>query len=241
MVAREPQGRAALGRLTPWGAKQIARRLEAIAGSGDPVLAWQDGELRARPGTISKAIEDTLVRAGLGSEPGVRPLSVVGWVGATVLEETGRIDAAALRMGMRSLDRAARIIGWDWREAARGELRTSSRSGTGLQGSRQARNSRVILSNPGLFRLADLIPTPERERGGCRRIYPDYTALVYEVLISVYGSARQVEAELSHPLVWRFMRRLVKKMFPGGRLQALTAQAHETPPLLLYPESLPGR
>ncbi len=28
--------------------------------------------------------------------------------------------------------------------------------------------------------------------------------LVYEALISVYGSARQVEAELSHPLVWEF-------------------------------------
>jgi len=37
--------------------------------------------------------------------------------------------------------------------------------------------------------------------------------LVYEALVSVYGSARQVDAELSHHLVWGFMRRLVKDLF----------------------------
>jgi hypothetical protein len=38
--------------------------------------------------------------------------------------------------------------------------------------------------------------------------------LVYEALISVYGSARQVEAELAHRVVWKVMRRVVKRQFP---------------------------
>jgi hypothetical protein len=38
--------------------------------------------------------------------------------------------------------------------------------------------------------------------------------LVYEALISVYGSARQVEAELAHRAVWKVMRRAVKRQFP---------------------------
>jgi len=38
--------------------------------------------------------------------------------------------------------------------------------------------------------------------------------LVYLVLVSVWRSARQVEAELADPRVWRFMRHTVKGMFP---------------------------
>ncbi|HYN35494.1 MAG TPA: hypothetical protein VEV82_00810, partial [Actinomycetota bacterium] len=72
----------------------------------------------------------------------------------------------------------------------------------------------AIISNPAFFRLAKLIPRPSAEQGGRRRQYPDYMLLVYEALISVYGSARQVEAELAHPIVWRLLRKGVKKMFP---------------------------
>jgi hypothetical protein len=76
------------------------------------------------------------------------------------------------------------------------------------------RRVEAIVSNPALYRLARLIPRPPAEMGGRKRDYPDYMLLVYEGLISVYGSARQVEAELAHPLVWRLLRRSVKKMFP---------------------------
>ena len=71
----------------------------------------------------------------------------------------------------------------------------------------------AILENPEIYHLAELIPRPRRHSGGRQRHYPDYMLLVYEALVSVYGSARQVEAELSHPLVWGFMRRLVKDLF----------------------------
>ena len=53
-------------------------------------------------------------RAGLGREPDVRPVSVVGWAGLRLLRETGRIDEVARRLGLRSIDRAARLLGWDW-------------------------------------------------------------------------------------------------------------------------------
>jgi len=75
----------------------------------------------------------------------------------------------------------------------------------------------AILLNPELYRLAKEIPFPDRERGGRTRAYPNFAYLFYEALISVYRSARQVEAELSHEVVWRFARRMVRKMFPDDR------------------------
>ena len=75
----------------------------------------------------------------------------------------------------------------------------------------------AILLNPELYRLADEIPFPDPERGGRTRAYPNFAYLFYEALISVYRSARQVEAELSHEVVWRHARRMVRKMFPDDR------------------------
>jgi integrase/recombinase XerC len=62
-------------------------------------------------------VRDVLVRAGLGKEPGVRPASVAGWAGRQILQETGRIDEVARRLGMASLDRTARFIDWSWGDA----------------------------------------------------------------------------------------------------------------------------
>src|SRR3989440_9090491 len=72
----------------------------------------------------------------------------------------------------------------------------------------------AILRNPAIYEVAGLIPQPPREKGGRGRDYPDFMYLVFEALISVYSSARQVEAEPSHKVVWKLMRRTVKKMFP---------------------------
>ena len=66
--------------------------------------------------TAGKAISDTLIRAGLGCEPDVRPISVAAWAGRQLLDATGRVDAVARLLGVRSLDRAARIAAWDWAE-----------------------------------------------------------------------------------------------------------------------------
>ena len=82
----------------------------------------------------------------------------------------------------------------------------------------------AILENREIYALAELIPHPRRHLGGRPRHYPDYMLLVYEALVSVYGSARQAEAELSHPLVWGFMRRLVKDLFPDDDSKWLPRQ-----------------
>ena len=76
----------------------------------------------------------------------------------------------------------------------------------------------AILGNPAVYELAALVPQPDRTRGGRRRHYPVFMWLVYEALLSVYESARQVEAELAHPIVWDFVRRLVRKRFPEDPL-----------------------
>ena len=72
----------------------------------------------------------------------------------------------------------------------------------------------ALLANPALYELADLVPEHGPDAGGRRRDYPTYMWLLYEALISVYGSARRVEAELAHPLVWNLIRTTVRDQFP---------------------------
>src|SRR5680860_1430350 len=94
-------------------------------------------------------------------------------------------------------------------------------AGTGIA---RLRALEAILENPELYRLAEEIPFPDRERGGRAREYPNFAYLFYEALISVYRSARQVEAELSHEVSWRHARRTVRKMFPGDRRMRLPSK-----------------
>jgi hypothetical protein len=72
----------------------------------------------------------------------------------------------------------------------------------------------AILANRAIYDLAELIPPADLSRGGRRRHYPEFMWLIYEALLSVYGSARQVEAELSHPVVWDLLRARVRRQFP---------------------------
>jgi hypothetical protein len=79
----------------------------------------------------------------------------------------------------------------------------------------------AILDNRAIYELAALVPDADRARGGRRRAYPTYAWLLFETLLSVYGSARQVEAELSHPLVWNFCRDKIRGRFPTDPAQWL--------------------
>jgi hypothetical protein len=45
--------------------------------------------------------------------------------------------------------------------------------------------------------------------------------LAFEALISVFGSARQVEAELANRVVWKLMRRTLKRAFPDDPTRRL--------------------
>jgi integrase/recombinase XerC len=102
------------GQLTGWGLVQVRARLEELDAPSLPLV--YSGRSPAGAGQVSgaSAIVDVLTRAGLHQEPDVRPGSVAAWAGRRVLEETDRIDCAARALGVRSLDRAASIVAWDW-------------------------------------------------------------------------------------------------------------------------------
>jgi site-specific recombinase XerC len=103
---------ARIGTLSAWGLETLRQR-SSIGGTGPVAYA---GEGRGIAGQVStcRAISSVLLRAGLAGEPDVRPMSVAGWAGRRVFDETGSIERAALAMGVRSLDRAARLVGHDW-------------------------------------------------------------------------------------------------------------------------------
>lgn len=69
----------------------------------------------------------------------------------------------------------------------------------------------AIFANPEIHELAAVVPNPPRHHGGRPRHYPAFMAIVFEAAISVFGSARQVEAEFAHPTMWRWVRRLAVK------------------------------
>jgi hypothetical protein len=68
--------------------------------------------------------------------------------------------------------------------------------------------------NDAIYELAELIPDTDLSRGGRPRHYPDYMALVFEALLSVHLSARRVETELAHPIVWARLRDRIRARFP---------------------------
>ena len=103
------------GVLTTWGVAQLERHLREHRPADDGSLTYRGSENpESRRAHSSQAIRETLQRAGLTADPYVRPASLAAWAGRQVLSATGRIDAAARALGMRSLDGATRLIGWDW-------------------------------------------------------------------------------------------------------------------------------
>jgi hypothetical protein len=82
----------------------------------------------------------------------------------------------------------------------------------------------AILRNDAVYELAELIPDPPREHGGRKAQYPAFMLIVYEALISVFRSARRVEAELAHPVVWDLIRRIVRERRPRDTSRWLPAE-----------------
>jgi site-specific recombinase XerC len=106
------------GVLSEWGVSALARRIDSLgiaATSATQIVYEGDGSGHSRQASCCVAIADTLRRAGLAGEADVRPVSIAAWAGKKIFDETGQIQAAATALGVRSLDRAARLIGWDWR------------------------------------------------------------------------------------------------------------------------------
>jgi integrase/recombinase XerC len=105
------------GQLTAWGIEEVARRIEVVGSDPSTPLVYVGDDARLG-GLVSanSTITQVLHRAGLADEADVRPSSVVAWAGVHVLQSTGQIEGVAKALGLKSLDRAAAFIGWDWQE-----------------------------------------------------------------------------------------------------------------------------
>jgi site-specific recombinase XerC len=110
------------GALTSWGVGQLERHLKALGPVEETTLltARRSNNAESRRAHSSQTIRETLRRTGLTDDESVRPASLTAWAGNHVLGDTGRIDLVARALGIRSLDGAARLIGWDWATAASG-------------------------------------------------------------------------------------------------------------------------
>lgn len=102
--------------LSEFAGEQIERRLRDIAHDPDTLVAYTGSGVRPQSAG-AMVLRKVLRRAGLADEPGVRPASIRAWVGVRVFDETGSIEAVARRLGLRSLDAAARVVGLEWRDA----------------------------------------------------------------------------------------------------------------------------
>lgn len=103
---------ARVGTFTEWGLAQVRRRIERATDPGESLVQWRRGPTNAVAASV-QAITETLRAAGIDS-PDVRPLSLVAWRGRSLIEAGIPIDEVARRLGMRSLDSAARLIWFEW-------------------------------------------------------------------------------------------------------------------------------
>jgi integrase/recombinase XerC len=79
-----------------------------------PLIRGTGMTLRSALAAATNTIIEVLDLAGL-RDGFVVPMSLPNWAGRRAFEETGRIEEAARTLGLRTLDAAARQIGWSWR------------------------------------------------------------------------------------------------------------------------------
>jgi hypothetical protein len=102
------------GYLDDWCALQLQRRVSSLRNTDRLIFSGRNPDDGGQQSCCA-SISDTFVRAGLITEPDVRPASLVAWAGTVIFEETDKIEEVARRLGMRSLDAAARFINFGWK------------------------------------------------------------------------------------------------------------------------------
>lgn len=105
------------GRLTAWGVEQLddwIRHLRLESPARTLLVSRGGGSLESRQASACIALSQVLDRAGLARERDVRPGSVAIWAGVRAHQRGARIEEVARLLGARSLDQAARLIGWRW-------------------------------------------------------------------------------------------------------------------------------
>lgn len=82
----------------------------------------------------------------------------------------------------------------------------------------------AIVANEAVYEIAKWIPEGRPDLGGRPRHYPTYMYVLYDALISVFGSARRVDTELGHPRMWGYLRDLIRQRFPKEPAKWLQAK-----------------
>jgi integrase/recombinase XerC len=97
--------------LTDWGLAQLERRSEAVDHRW-VLVASPDSSPDSRRVRATELVRNVMRRAGIGgSDVSVR--SVAAWTGTGAFAEGG-IEEVARRLGLNSLDAAARLVGHHW-------------------------------------------------------------------------------------------------------------------------------
>lgn len=107
--------------LDPWSMRVIRERtgyLTDLSSRTDPaavVLCTGSTASDAhRQASVGMTVKDVLRRSGIDADPAVKPRSLTAFAARQVFDGTGRIEDAARRIGSRSLDATAALIGFDW-------------------------------------------------------------------------------------------------------------------------------
>ncbi|MDP9342519.1 MAG: hypothetical protein M3Q23_10610 [Actinomycetota bacterium] len=80
----------------------------------------------------------------------------------------------------------------------------------------------ALLRDPTTYAEGEAIPI---KHTGRRRKQPPFMLVVYQAAVSIYHTAREVETQFEDPRRWRFMRHIVKSVFPDRPEMWLPAKA----------------
>src|SRR5438093_1163015 len=85
---------------------------------------------------------------------------------------------------------------------------------------RRQRIANVVME-PELWRLGEAVPRPPKHLGGAPRMYPNWLAVLYDTLVHEFGSAVDVERELSDPSLWKTLQAAARDRYPDSPEQWL--------------------
>lgn len=94
--------------LTPWGVRVLRANLPGADPDRNIIALGQNWQ--SRLAQVSQCLDVVLCGAGLRHDPLVQLSSIRAWAGRTVYDAEG-LEAAAVALGLRSLDGAAQLIG----------------------------------------------------------------------------------------------------------------------------------
>lgn len=110
------------GYLTTWGSHVLMRRIIELRARGcdeGALLAYGGrapvGGAKAQA-SVCNALGELISNVGLDDHQGIRPGSIRAWRGRGIFEEAG-LAAAALGLGLSSLDQTALVIDYNWQVA----------------------------------------------------------------------------------------------------------------------------